>query len=81
MQPFRKTSQPQPDQSEKSLTPAQQKAAQEAIEAARQMEQARIEGDTKKAAEMAEEVIKASEKYLKDRLQQENEAAEQEKTK
>jgi hypothetical protein len=81
MQSFRKTSQPQPDQSEKSLTPAQQKAAQEAIEAARQMEQAKIEGDTKKAAEKAEEVIKASEKYLKGRLQQENEAAEQEKTK
>ena len=68
-------------QSEKTATPAQQKAAQEAIEAGRQMEQAKKEGDAKKASEKAEEVVKASEKYLKDKLKQESDAAEQNKTK
>ena len=68
-------------QTEKKATPVQQKAAQEAIEAGRQMEQAKKEGDSKKAAEKAEEVVKASEKFLKDKLKQESDAAEQNKTK
>lgn len=68
-------------QAEKQTTPAQQKAAQEAIEAGRLMEQAKKEGDSKKAAEKAEEVVKASEKFLKDKLKQESDAAEQNKTK
>jgi len=45
------------------------------------MEQAIKEGDSKKASEKAEEVVKASEKYLKDKLKQESDAAEQNKTK
>ena len=67
--------------SEKTTTPAQQKAAQEAIEAGRRMEQAKKEGDSRKAAEKAEEVVKASEKYLKDKLKHESEAAEENTTK
>jgi hypothetical protein len=78
MPAFRNTSQ-QPDQPEQYITPAQQKAAQEAIEAGRQMEQAKKEGDTKKAAEKAEEAVKASENYLKDILKQESDATAREK--
>jgi len=63
----------QSNQPEKPATPAQQKAAQAAIEAGRQMEQAKGEGDTKKAAERAEEVVNACEKYLKDKLKQASE--------
>lgn len=68
-------------QAEGPTTPSQQKAAQEAIEAGRQMEQAKKEGDPKKVAEKAGKVVEATEKYLKEKLKQESEQEEQKKTK
>lgn len=62
-------------------TPSQQKAAQEAIEAGRQMEQAAKEGDPQKAAEKAEKVVKATESYLKEKLKQESDQEDPKKTK
>lgn len=78
---YRESPQKQSDQPEQTITPSQQKAAQKAIEAGRQMEQAVKEGDAKKAAEKAEEVIEACDEYLKDALKQENVTARRGKTK
>lgn len=76
---FVKMPEQQDNKTESPTTTSQQKAAQEAIEAARQMEQAKKEGDTKKVVEKAEKVVEATEKYLKEKLKQETEQEETKK--
>jgi len=58
------------EKTQERITPSQQKAAEKAIEAGRQMQQARIDGDAKKATEKAAQVVEESEKYLKEKLKE-----------
>jgi hypothetical protein len=58
------------EKTEERITPLQRQAAEKAIEAGRQMQQAKKEGDAKTATEKATEVVKETEKYLKEKLKE-----------